>query len=1444
MPAAKNTIPNQNNLYAIFEANVTAVTSLNDVIVKAKISKKTKENIQQATEVIVESTKAIFDAVSKMSDFDPNKATNAMKALDATNRAINSMVNSINLIVNIRMAKVSSARRGVGKLNKFLFGNDKRRGRNMGLFSLFKKIGDNKNTKVITNASKNLRAIAAALKPFNRLLVILGISLMPVALSILTVKLMKIVIKVVLGIFRDVARNVKSVHRAAKLMRLIISALSLFTLGLLLIGISFVIGWPLIGVAVLGILGILGLMMLISFSAKFIKHGTRVILRIAMAVAILGMVAITMALLGQYIEMNWEGFLTVAAYMALLVGVFLALAVFSKFINKGIREFAYISLAVAMLGMTAILMSLLGRYITMNWQGFLQVSLYMVVLVGMFMAVGAASKWINKGGKEFFFIAATVGIIAGIAIVLVIAGNYVKSNWEGILSISLMMTVLTGVIIGVGFAAKQINRSKAAFSMVLAAAVIMAGIATVFVEIANKLDGVGGVAKMAAIIVMISLMILGIAALAITLGMLTETGVGAAALWAGIAAVAAIAGMIAVLALAVGGAIAMIADATKKISEIKGKPSELIAKMMLPIELVMSLVGMIIAIPPFIIGLAAVRIGAMAMIMNCVGQMADTLQHIASLNMPIEWDAKGKPTKFQSMNGQDFSNAAMNAAGILGVAVGMFDDSGETLRYKFADGSEAEVKGISLSALNNITGSAKRRIKKLTKIVGYIGNMADTLQHIASMNIPIAWDENGKPKDYKNMDGGDFRDAAMNAGGILKFFVALFDDKSENGTTIEFSNTEATIKGISATSLDAITGTTKRKVKKLNNIVSAIGNMAGTLRDVAAMNIPVAWGEDGKPKDYKDMDGNDFKNAALNSAGILKFFVALFHDNPEDIPLAQGVTVTVKALEMSHLDNIKGKTKRKIEKLGYIVSTIGGMAETLQKMASLTVPDTKSSDDFTENGTPKKWKKLDSDAIKESATNAGSLVKFFAALFDDKNTTLPFGGVNTEVKPITTTELDNIKKKNKKKIQMLGDIVGSVGNMATVIQSLASMSVPDPKQGFNPDGTPRGWRAFYYKDIISATDTAGYILKSICGILGGDDVMSFVKDMKKRNLEKLGMAMDSISGLSSTVDLCKALGGGEIPTGYKTDNNPDSPTYGCQIPTGYFNLKDFINEKEGSIKDAIKKIILMPCRCIYDLIENDKTAASFIEDGRKYGWMINDLNNELFVPLVKMLDFYNQIAHVDVDRAVPALTGLVYSAVYPLEKVTEKGDPDKMFKAAEAYAIVVAGLAGGQVANRKFAGIAGVTDKNSQNFSNNVKEVTALMKQINSTDVNKLKYASTIMEKMAQFSNSIKGNFKELSKTLSQDLIVVLEKLQKTLESLKEHDFGGGGGGSHIGDSEEEPTGTPRMAKTDSKTANNYSDNLLDLINEIADDINAIRKKSILGDNRDGRNFTGINRNY
>ena len=1305
MPVSTNTTPNQNNLFDIFRSQVESLSDLNNVIVKAKVNKKMGARISEAVEVTINATTSIYSALDKISSGNTSRFDNASKVFNSATTTLSNILSVISnlgtmhfgsvLLARIRIwrlytvtwyimkflwrvgmvnpivftsgtltiramasnvddmvnmvkqlgkipvvALLGNTKKAIRKLYTVLFGDGLkvRKRKRIGLYDIYKRLAKPTIPTTIVKGSLAINLMSSSLRKLISTINIMGISLPLLLMGWASVKILNPITSGLIRIFRKVGRNTKTIIKGSIALEFMATSLVGFMGSILLVGVAAVAGAAMIGVAIVTIIGVIGLLILLGSLRVLLKHGKKSIKYIAQSVAMLAMVAITISLLGMFVSQNMAGFLQFGLYLTLLVGVFYILSVISRSVRKGGRTILLITICVGMLAMVAITVALTGQFITANLVFIASVLVCMTGIIGLVVLIGVLQKHIVKGVASALFVVifslTMVAIVGALALISTIGDPLEMLAIVGIMS--LIVTAIGGISIAAGMLLPRILKGIPAMIMISVVAgllsVVMIGIAT-----ASAIDDP---LEMLEIVGVMSLLVVAVGGIAITAGLLLM-GPQAIAFALGMTAIGLISGLLA----AISGVALIMANTTKAIKDTGfTDPKDLADMINLPFVAIIKggsdgtrLFDMLKELPgtPSLIKIK-MKLSILAGTVSSIGKIADTLHHIGSLNMPVEWDSNGNPSKFTPMSTQDFVNASMNAAGILGVTAGIFNDSDKTSTYTFAGGVTAKVTGISLSSIDNISLKAKIKIKRLSKIIGYVGNMATTLQHIAALRIP-----------------GDEYD------------------------------------------------------------------------------------ENGNPKSYRQMSGNDFKNAALNTSGIIKFFAALFGDAPQTIPFGGTGSVLVSPLDQATLDNISRSTKRKIKRLSAIVSVVGGLAETLQNISSMTVPDTHGPEDYDENGKPKKWRQM------------------------------------------------------------------------------------------NPT------------DFTNAIQVVQNLLVNVASILGDDELEQRLANISRRNIRKIKLVMESIQGITGVIDIIKAIAGGRMAVRWEMDNNQNSPTYGQEVAVEYIDLNRFLSGNQAKVQKTISDLIMCPINAIA-AISNNKTAMKALKDSKKSVKSIVSILQKIKDPVIGIVETYtDKISHADPEAIGNAYKLIIQNTIDPFI-MYEDDVIAKAKKSLWVFERVVVAITGGKVNGSQMNGIQPINNQNSQNFQKNVHEVTGLIKQIGTTDINKLKYASNLMSRLAQFSASINGNFKELSHIINEDLIAALEKLEETLKGFQ-GDINVDTKPSQIGDVLKD-SGTDRSAKnkpvTTEKTDVNYSTDMLDLINEIADDINAIRHGKKDGD----FNFTGIRR--
>lgn len=985
-----NTTPNSNNLFDIFKAQVESISALNDVIIKAKIGKKVGKRIDETTQVVLTATKSIYATLEEISKQNPSQLQQASKVMDslfgslgkvfdviqalaamkfgsvlvaririfrlklvtadlmdflwkvglvnpavftAGQTVLLSMNNGIGTIIDLigRLKEIPFifiAHRRIKKLYRILFGHyphTPRKPGDVGLYDIYKRLSKGNVLQNMVRGSVAIKLMAGALNDLTKALSLLGLALPLILASWLAVKILNPITKSLSRIFRRLGRHTKSIIKGSWVLMFMAGSLSLFIASMVLVGITAVLGYKFIGVALLVLVGLVGIFVLLGTIRPLIKQGYKAIKYIALAIALLGLVAITMALTGMFIAVNWKAFLLFAAYMTMLVGVFFVLAFATKKIQKGAKTILLISLCVSILALVVMLMALIGQYIQVNWEAMAVMVIALGALVGAVVAIGLLHKKIEKG-------AGAVVLIVAFSLAMVIVMGAIAAI--AALGDPLKMLEVTGImiliVIGLGAAAFVAGQLQQDIMKGLPAMLILGLIASIMATVMMKIAAAASIAdplEMLAVVGIMTLLIIAVGALAISAGALLA-GPQAAIFALGIVAI----GMIAGICAAIAGVGVAIAAAAKAIDSIGyNDPKELAAVLNLPFAALIrgdengESVFTILKDLPGVITMAKLvaKIGMLAMIMGETGLIANVLQHIASLNMPdpeAGYDDKGNPKGWKQMQADDFAKASMNTSVILGMTAAMFGD--EEREFTLGDGSRFKVQVVDTAAIDKIGYMTRIKVKRLAKIVGYVGSMADVLQHIASLNMPDpekGYDENGKPLGWKQMQGPDFATAASNAGTILSFFADLFADKPVTRkilgqtVTIGMTNELAGIENISRSM--------KRRIKRLGEIVGVVGNMANTLQNIASLNMPdptAGYTEDGRPKNWISMGETAFTNATENAKKILTTLLEVVAS--DDLA--------------TKLDNLSKKSAQNFKNIMEPMGQISGVVELIQSMAS------------------------------------------------------------------------------------------------------------------------------------------------------------------------------------------------------------------------------------------------------------------------------------------------------------------------------------------------------------------------------------------------------------------------------------------------------------------------------------------------------------------------------
>ena len=296
------------------------------------------------------------------------------------------------------------------------------------------------------------------------------------------------------------------------------------------------------------------------------------------------------------------------------------------------------------------------------------------------------------------------------------------------------------------------------------------------------------------------------------------------------------------------------------------------------------------------------------------------------------------------------------------------------------------------------------------------------------------------------------------------------------------------------------------KTVQLSGIVGCVGRMAKTLSKIASLKFPTEFDKNGKGTKYHKMGANDFAEAASNGISIVSFFTAMFDDRPTTLTVG-GKSVTIRPISMSALNKITLSTRIKFGFLNGIVKSIGSMASTVASVASLKVPIA-----WDKDGNPTEYEKIKDTDFTSAKERIVELATFFTQAIADASVTV-----------------QNVKKKNLKRIKLALSAIEPVVGIVDTIKTLAEGTVPIYKEvngqiEKDKDGNPvvtgyrrlSDWLPTAKTEIErNITSIITSVLDPISRITSNDEMKKKLKAMKNFNEDYGESIQDIINTVSS-----------------------------------------------------------------------------------------------------------------------------------------------------------------------------------------------------------------------------------------------------------------------------------------------------------------------------------------
>ena len=242
------------------------------------------------------------------------------------------------------------------------------------------------------------------------------------------------------------------------------------------------------------------------------------------------------------------------------------------------------------------------------------------------------------------------------------------------------------------------------------------------------------------------------------------------------------------------------------------------------------------------------------------------------------------------------------------------------------------------------------------------------------------------------------------------------------------------------------------------------------------------------------------------------------------------------------------------------------------------------------------------------------------------------------------------------------------------------------------------------------------IMETILGVFKDEDLIDAIEDLDEDNAKVITAVMDSVGNLSSIMEVLVMIHKNQIPDITYKDGKLIKGSNTIPISD--------ITQNRVSITTRISALLKMPLDAILTIDED------LIDDAEDVAEDLNEVVKCAVDSTKYVTDWYNTtLKDIDVEN---------------------------LNKQYEGTNKTLSGLVA-LFAGKKF------TSTSASAFDKQTKSLVSVLKQVNDTDVDKLKYTYSLVSKLADFARSIRGDFDKLAECINEDLIEAIEKLNETL---------------------------------------------------------------------------------
>ena len=356
-----------------------------------------------------------------------------------------------------------------------------------------------------------------------------------------------------------------------------------------------------------------------------------------------------------------------------------------------------------------------------------------------------------------------------------------------------------------------------------------------------------------------------------------------------------------------------------------------------------------------------------------ISKIGEAIEEIANLKFATKWDKEGKAVAYKQMKSSDFSKASNNivkvittmSEGIMDVYENHQDWYGGDVNIAAAAAAAGPWGLLGAIMQSSQKTPMERVIAHDIKLAKLISITANSIKDYAELKVPIKWNEQGNPVEYRKITDEDFANAADN---IVKVMTTL-----SYGLMSVYNNHDKWYKG---TGLFGTGDTPMEKVIKTDTkLANVISSVAASVKDYSELLIPVEWSkETGKPIKFEKMKPEDFTAAGENIGRVVTAatlgLMGYYTDKNGNI-IASSQKATIDKYLMKDENDDQEEFSRLLENSQKIGTIISSMADSISKYAKMLVPDQWDP----KTGTPIHYVRMDGTMMQDAGEGIGKIIR-------------------------------------------------------------------------------------------------------------------------------------------------------------------------------------------------------------------------------------------------------------------------------------------------------------------------------------------------------------------------------------------------------------------------------------------------------------------------------------